>query len=138
MAQGLDGFLYDVSADGKTSNYHFWDPDDATNVADVSVSASDLGDNTDARSSAEFAYAKVVKQLTDARSKRLAGAEANRVAAVNEEAKRVRDAQTDFLNNAQEQEIKPVGTEKRDDGVTQNVYNANPPSDNTGKDDKKK
>lgn len=123
MALGLDGFLYEVTVDGKASNYHFWDPEDATNVADTTVSNSDSNGATDERSNAEAAYAQVSKALVEKRTARQAKAEADVVTARKAEEARVASVQSDFLQNSKEQEMPAAGTEKREDGTTQTVYN---------------
>lgn len=129
MALGLDGFLYDFVVDGKTTNFHFWDPEDATNTADVSISDKEVDGSSGSRETAEYAYAQVVKGLSEKRDARLAKGAADFQAKKQADEAQVRETATDFLNNGKDPEVKAVGTEKRADGVTQNVYNATNPED---------
>lgn len=135
MALGLDNFLYEVKIDGKTANFHFWDPEDSTNTADVSVSDKEVPDaNAEARETAEYAFSLVSKQLNDKRIERRKAADTARLSEQQDADKAAKAATAQHLSEASDNKTAPLGTEKREDGTVQNVYS----STITTKDDKKK
>ena len=139
QTQGVDGFLYTVQIDGKTANYHFWDQNDIKNSQDVSVSDKEFPEgvtNPDTREAVDYAYSIVSEKLTLVQSDKVK-ADVVRAAELKQDA----DAQTrlsaqEFHTNAVDATVRPVATEKRADGVTQNVYNTAPTAVDTT--DKKK
>jgi hypothetical protein len=140
MAQGLDNFLYDLAIDGGTANFKFWDPNDPTNTAEVSVSPKEFPEGVTAAASrevADYAYSLVSKQLNDKRAdkaKAEAQTQLDAQAAADKEAKAATAA---HLSEAQDNSTAPLGTEKREDGVTQNVFSSTVDS-SASKDNKKK
>jgi hypothetical protein len=131
MAQyGLGNFVYELEISNDTANFSFHDPNDVTNTAEVSVSKKDFPEGIvqpDSRQVADLAYAqcsKVLNDKRDARLKKEASAEFN--TRTDEEA-RSREAQADFLNNAQDASVQPAKTE--DDGTK--VYNTAEASDSS-------
>lgn len=124
MALGLDNFLYDLTIDGKTANFHFWDPDDSTNVADISVSDKEYNGNPEGREAAEYAYSLVNKQLNDKRIERLKAADVALLSEQQDSVKADKAAVAEHLSAAQDNVTSPLGTEKREDGVVQNVYSS--------------
>lgn len=136
MALGLDNFLYDLTIDGKTANFHFWDPEDSTNIADVSVSDKEFNGNAEGREAAEYAYALVSEQLNDKRIERRKAADAALLSEQQDAAKADKVAVADHLKIAQDNVTSPLTTEKREDGTVQNVFSST--LDSTEKSDNKK
>lgn len=135
---GVDGFLYDMTVDGKTANFKFTDPEDVNNTTEVSVSEKEM-ENTKAssREVQDYAYSLVSKELTDKRAARQAKAEADRVAAQNEVDAKTREAQTEVLQNSNDNTVAVDHV----DADGNNVYNAHYESDddkNRKQSDKKK
>lgn len=124
MAEGLDNFLHEVKVDGKTSNYHFWDPEDSTNTADVSVSDKEYDGNPGTREAEEYAYSLVSKQLNDKRIERHKAVETELVKKDQDAVKADKAAVAQHLSEAQNNTTAPLTTEKRDDGTVQNVYSS--------------
>lgn len=134
MAQhGLGNFVYELTVKDGTATFHFVDPDDSNNTADVSVNAKDFpeGAPADSRQVADHAYAQCAKVLNDKRDARLKKEAAKELDDRLSEEARSREAADDFLANSQHVAVEPAKVE--DDGT--NVYNTDSKS---GGADKKK
>lgn len=123
MAQyGLDNFLYDLEVKDGNASFHFVDPNDASNTADVTISQKDFPEGApgaDDRRVADLAYSQVSKKLNDARDGRVAKDEADAAASKAEEDKRSREAAQDFFDKSQDVAVAPAKVDK--DGTS--VYN---------------
>ena len=142
QTQGIDGFLYTVNIDGKTANYHFWDQNDIKNSQDVSISDKEFPEgvtNPDTREAVDYAYSIVSEKLTLVQSDKVK-ADAVRAAELKQDADtQARLSAQEFHANAVDGTVRPNATEKRADGVTQNVYNtASADTASTESTDKKK
>lgn len=136
---GVDNFIGEVTVDGSVANFRFTDPDDVKNVAEVSVSEKEFPQgvvSADSREVSDYAYSLVAKQLNAVRSDRIKAAETRLVVEAQEADKAAKELQSEHLRTAQDNVTPAAGTEKREDGVVQNVYNTAPPS--TQSNDKKK
>jgi hypothetical protein len=136
---GVDNFLGELSLDGTTANFHFTDPDDTANVADVSISPKEFPEGVvspDSREVSDYAYSLVSKQLNDKRSERLKAANVKLEVEEQDRLKAERAATAEHLSSAEDSKVAAAGEEKREDGVKQTVYNTAAPS--TKQDDKKK
>lgn len=106
MAQyGLGNFLYELEVNDGKSKFHFFDPEDADNTADVEVAKKDFPDginDPDSRQVAELAFSQCSKLLNDARDDRIRRQAANDLSAKHAEDARAREAAADFHNNSQE------------------------------------
>lgn len=137
MAQfGLGNFLYEIEVTDGGAKFHFFDNDDASNTADVTVAAKDFPEGAPAtsRQVADLAFSQCSKVLNDKRSTRLRKEEAEATDARLTEESRVREAGEDFHNNAQDVAVEPVKVE--DDGTK--VYNTGTPDAKSDGSDKKK
>jgi len=134
QAYGLGNFLYEVEFSNGKANFKFWDADDVTNTAEVSVAPADFPEgikDADSRQVAEIAYDQCQRVLNEKRNARIKQEATDAIATkVDEDEKREQIAQ-DYLNSTEEVAVKPATVDK--DGTT--VYNTAKPSD---KDDKKK
>lgn len=127
MAIGLGNFLYNLEVKDGSANFSFYDPDDADNTAETSVSDKDFGDfSADSRQVAEIAFSQVSKTLNDKRDARIKKETAKAVETDMDEKARQREASEDFLNNANDVAVAPAKVE--DDGTR--VYNTGEPADN--------
>lgn len=136
---GVDNFLGELTLDGSTANFHFTDPDDTKNVADVSISPKEFPEGTispDSREVSDYAYSLVSKQMNDARSERLKAAEVKQISEDQDRLKAEKAQVAAHLDAAQDNKTPSVATETRDDGTKQSVYNAAEPT--IKPDDKKK
>lgn len=136
MAQtyGLGNFLYELEIADGNANFKFWDADDASNTAEVSVAQKDFPEgvkDADSRQVADLAFTQCQKVLNDKRDARIKKEVADEVAAKQEEDKRVREEAAYVLANGKDVEVAPALIEK--DGTR--VYNVATPSDS---EDKKK
>lgn len=136
MAQtyGLGNFLYEIDVADGNANFKFWDADDASNTAEVSVAQKDFPEgvkDADSRQVADLAFTQCQKVLNDKRDARIKKEVADEVAAKQEEDKRVREEAAYVLANGKDVEVAPALIEK--DGTR--VYNVATPSDS---EDKKK
>lgn len=123
MAQyGLGNFVYELEVSNGNANFKFYDPEDAANTAEVAVSQKDFPEGItqpDSRQVADIAYAQCSKVLNDKRDARLKKQNTAEFNARQDEDARSREAQADFLNNANDASVQPAKTE--DDGTK--VYN---------------
>lgn len=141
---GLGNFLYDVSyADGHAI-FKFYDPEDTSNTAEVSLGEKDFdGFRPDSRQVADKAYAQAAKGLNKARNDRLAKQAADALTAKQEEEQRVSEASAAFLNNAQDlADTTPTGSavEAQPDQLApahNNAVQDTVPDDSESKSDKK-
>lgn len=134
MAQyGLGNFVYELTVKDGSANFHFVDPGDSNNTADVSVNAKDFpeGAPADSRQVADVAYAQCAKVLNDKRDARLKKEAAKELDDRLSEEARSREAADDFLAKSQDVAVEPSKVE--DDGTK--VYNTDK---NGGSDNKKK
>lgn len=135
QAYGLGNFLYELEIADGNANFKFWDADDASNTAEVSVAQKDFPEgvkDADSRQVADLAFTQCQKVLNDKRDARIKKEVADEVTAKQEEDKRVREEAAYVLANGKDVEVAPALIEK--DGTR--VYNVSTPSDN--EDDKKK
>lgn len=106
MAQyGLGNFLYELTVDDGKSKFHFFDPEDADNTADVEVAKKDFPDgisDPDSRQVAELAFSQCSKLLNDSRDDRIRRTAASELSAKHAADARAREAAADFNNNSQE------------------------------------
>lgn len=133
MAQhGLGNFVYELTVKDGVANFHFVDPDDSNNTADVSVNAKDFpeGAPADSRQVADHAYAQCAKVLNDKRDARIKKEAAKELDDRLSEEARSREAADDFLANSQHVAVEPAKEES--DGTK--VYNT---ADKGGEDKKK-
>lgn len=125
---GLGNYQYDLTVESGNAKFKFWDSEDSSNTAEVSVSQGDFPDGVtqaDSRQVADLAYAKCEKSLNETRDKRLQKQHADADAKSIAEDKRAREATNSFLANASENSPKPDKVEKDKDGnVISNVYSA--------------
>lgn len=135
MAFGLGNFLYEVSFDGKTANFNFWDPEDTSNTAQVSVPQKDIpaGQSADSRDVAEHAYNQVSKDLNGKRDSRLIKEREETVTTQQTAEARARAETEDYLKSAQENVTEPAAIETDENGNEIRIYNAAPPSDKKAK-----
>lgn len=138
MAQtyGLGNFLYTIDVADGNANFKFWDQDDASNTAEVSVSQADFPEgiqDADSRQVADIAYDQCQRVLNEKRDARLKKEAADALSEKTKEDARVRQISQDHLNSAKDVEVAPAQIEK--DGTR--VYNTAKPDDNAG-DTKKK
>lgn len=126
MAQyGLGNFLYELEVSGGAANFSFFDQEDATNHAEVSVPAKDFPEgiaDATSRQVADYAFSLCAKDLNDKRDKRIRKQASDALAAKQDEDARAREAAADFLNNANDVVVEPHKVE--DDGTK--VYNTAP------------
>lgn len=128
---GLGNFVYELNVKDGAANFHFVDPHDSNNTADVSVSAKDFpeGAPADSRQVADLAFAQCAKVLNDKRDARIRKeADAERADKLKEDA-RAREAAEDFLANSNDVAVEPAKVE--DDGTK--VYNTADKSDSSDK-----
>ncbi len=133
---GLGNFEYDLTVEGNNAKFKFFDPEDVTNTADVSLGEKDFPEGItapDSRQVADVAYAQCQKVLNDKRDARIAKNEKEDLADRQAEEQRTREAAADFLNNAQDGAVAPAKVES--DGTK--VYNTAGPSEAAPKDAKK-
>ena len=136
QAYGLGNFLYEVDIADGNANFKFWDADDASNTAEVSVAQKDFPEgvkDADSRQVADLAFTQCQKVLNDKRDARIKKEVADEVTAKQEEDKRVREEAAYVLANGKDVEVAPAQIEK--DGTR--VYNTASPDENAG-DTKKK
>jgi hypothetical protein len=65
---GIGGYQYDLNVENKTANFKFWDPEDTSNTAEVSIPEKDFPDTAvgaDERSVADLAYSMCSKSLNE-------------------------------------------------------------------------
>jgi len=101
---GLGNFVYEINFDGKNANFKFRDPDDVSNVAEVTVSEKEFPENAkaDSRQVADYAYTQVAKTLNDKRDERLKKEAAKEVEERQEADARLRETANDFFDKSQE------------------------------------
>lgn len=133
MAQqyGLGNFLYEIDiADGK-ANFKFWDAEDPSNTADVSVAQADFPDNApaDSRQVADLAFDQCQKVLNEKRDARIKKETTDALTAKQKEDARVREEANEILANGQGVEVAPAHVER--DGTK--VYNTATPEDQDNK-----
>jgi hypothetical protein len=132
QAYGLGNFLYEIDIADGSANFKFWDADDASNTAEVSVAQKDFPEgvkDADSRQVADLAFSQCQKVLNDKRDARMKKEAADEITAKQEEDKRVREEAADVLANGQDVAVAPAHIEK--DGTK--VYNTAEPSDDTKK-----
>jgi len=99
---GIAGYLYELEiVDGK-AYFHFVDPEDASNTADVTIAPEDFPKGTvdaDSRPVADMAYLQVAKQLNDKRDERLKAAAAASFAADQSAKAQARDAAQEYMSS---------------------------------------
>jgi hypothetical protein len=130
MAQtyGLGNFLYTLDVADGNANFKFWDTDDASNTAEVSVAQKDFPEgikDADSRQVADLAFEQCQKVLNDKRDARLKKETTDALAEKQKEDARVREEAADVLANGQDVAVAPAHIEK--DGTK--VYNTAPPED---------
>jgi hypothetical protein len=126
---GVDNFLGEVSFDGSVANFHFTDPDDVKNVQDVSVSAKEFPEgvvSADSREVSDYAYSLVAEKMNAVRSERIKAAEVKLVTDEQDHKKVEASISAQHLATAQDNKTPSSGTETREDGVRQTVYNVGP------------
>lgn len=134
MAQqyGLGNFLYEIDiADGK-ANFKFWDREDPSNTAEVSIAKADFPEgitDADSRQVADLAFDQCQRVLNDKRDAREKKEASEQLEAQKAEEKRARQEAQDFLSSTEDGAVAPDHVEK--DGTT--VYNTAKPSDNNKK-----
>jgi len=120
---GLGNFMYDVTVDGKGASFKFYDAQDATNTAEVSISADEIKElgkvDADGREVSELAYARVSKELNDKRDKRVREEQIKELDDRQAEDARAREAAVDFAENSNDVAVQPAREEE--DGTR--VYN---------------
>lgn len=102
---GLGNFKYDITVNGTSANFKFFDPEDVTNTAEVSLHEKDFPEGItepDTREVAEVALAQCQKLLNDKRDARIKKEREAELDEQSEETKRSREAANDFLANTQE------------------------------------
>jgi hypothetical protein len=111
---GLGNYLYELNVDNGSANFHFYDPEDAENTADVSVPQSDFnGAKATDRTIADLAFAQCQKVMNDKRDARQAREQIDALKAKQTEDRRQRDAETDFINNSRElADTTPTGSQR--------------------------
>jgi hypothetical protein len=105
MAQfGLGNFLYELDVTDGSANFRFIDPDDASNVAEVSVPQSEFpeGQKATSRDVADLAYAQCAKVLNDKRDARLQKEAVDDLKEKQAEDRRQREEAADFFNHSQD------------------------------------
>lgn len=108
---GLGNYKYDFSADAGTAKFHWYDPEDATNTADCSVSAKDFPEETsdpESRQVADIAYGLVAKQLNDKRDARIKREAAEQLEKQVSDDAAAREAAKDFFDNSKDQSATSV------------------------------
>lgn len=132
QAYGLGNFLYEIEvADGK-ANFKFWDADDASNTAEVSVSQADFPEgikDADSRQVAEIAFDQCQRVLNEKRNARIKKESTDAIKKSVDEAEARDQASQDYLSSTEEVAVKPAHVEK--DGTK--VYNTAKPSDDNKK-----
>lgn len=101
---GLGNYKYDLTVDGG-SKFHWYDPEDASNTADVTIAQKDYPEGVtdgDARQIADIAYALVAKQLDDKRDARVKREAADQLNKQLDDEATKREATADFLSNSTE------------------------------------
>jgi hypothetical protein len=129
---GVDNFIGEVSVDGSVANYKFSDPDDLKNVMEVSVSEKEFPagvKSADSREVSDYAYSLVAEKMNAVRSDRIRAQETKLLSDNLEADKEAKAVSSHHLETAQDSQVKPAGTEKREDGATQTVYNVQPATD---------
>jgi hypothetical protein len=137
---GVDNFIGELSIDGSTANFHFTDPDDVHNVADVNISPKEFPEGVvspDSREVSDYAYSLVAEKMNAARSERLKAAELQRVSEAQDAETVAKAVTAQHFKDAQDNTVAPAGTETRADGVKQTVYNTAEPTDNAASSKKK-
>jgi hypothetical protein len=123
---GVDNFNGELSLDGSTANFKFTDPDDTSNVAEVSISPKEFPEGVispDSREVSDYAYSLVSKQLNDRRSERLKAANIRLETAEQDRLKAEKAATAAHFSDTSDSEVASAGTETRKDGTKQTVYN---------------
>lgn len=139
LQYGLGNFLYELEVSNGNANFKFWDTDDASNTAEVSVAQKDFPEgikDADSRQVADLAFSQCQQVLNDKRDARVKKELADDVANKQKEDKRVRDEAADVLANGQDPSVAPAEVQKDKDGNEVKVYNTARPDEST--DNKKK
>lgn len=134
MAQiyGLGNFLYEIEVTDGKANFKFWDQEDASNTAEVSVAKADFPEgivDADSRQVAEIAFDQCQRVLNEKRDARHKKEAADSLADKTKEEARVRQVSQDYLNSTEDTVVKPHHVER--DGTK--VYNTETPSDDDNK-----
>ena len=119
---GLGNFMYEMTVEGQSAKFNFYDPEDVSNSAEASVSQKEMPEKkvgVDGREVSEIAYGKVAKQLNDKRAKRLADEQTKELEDRLERDAKAVEASTQFYADSEEGSVKPAKEEK--DGTR--VYN---------------
>lgn len=120
---GINGYMADIKVEDGAVKYHFYDPEDVNNTADVSLTDKDLPQGpVISNETSEVAFSKVSKQLNDKRDARIAKQEIDSLNAQQNADAKQRAQEQEFLENAQHNTTPPVKVEK--DGT--NVYTGGP------------
>ncbi len=128
---GVDNFIGEVTVDGSVANFKFTDPDDVKNVMEVSVSEKEFPGGVvtaDSRDVADYAYSLVAEKMNAVRSERIKATETQLVSENQERDKAAKIATAHHLKEARDTAVVPAGTETREDGVKQTVYNVATPA----------
>lgn len=103
---GIGGYVYNEPTvkDGSVS-FHFYDPEDASNTADTTVSSKDFpeGATADSRQVVDIAFDTVSKGLNDKRDARIKREAAEQLDKQLADQAVAREATADFLSNSKEQ-----------------------------------
>jgi hypothetical protein len=100
---GLGNFQYDIKVEDGNANFNFFDPEDASNTASVSVPQKEFPEGVtqaDTREVADLAYAQCQKVLNDKRDARIQKSEEDALAKKQEEDAAAREAAADFHANS--------------------------------------
>lgn len=100
---GLGNFQYDITVEDGNANFKFFDPQDASNTASVSVPQKEFPDGikqADTREVADLAYAQCQKVLNDKRDARIKKEEEDALAKKQDEDASAREAAADFHANS--------------------------------------
>jgi hypothetical protein len=131
MAQyGLGNFTYTLEVKDGSATFHFLDPEDANNTADVTINQKDFpaeAPGADDRRVADIAYGLISEEMNATRDARVAKEKKDDIAATQQREKNERAAAQDFFDNSQDVATAPAKVEK--DGTT--VYNVADPKDNS-------
>lgn len=138
MAQtyGLGNFLYTIDVADGNANFKFWDQEDASNTAEVSVSQKDFPagiTDADSRQVADLAFDQCQKVLNEKRDARVKKQATDELAEKQKEDARVREVSAEILANGQDPAVAPAEIQKDKDGNEVRVYNTATPSDDNNK-----
>lgn len=138
---GLGNYLYEIVVNNGSANFHFFDPEDAENTADVSVPQGDFPGSSKAtdRDVADLAFAQCQKIMNDKRDARIAHEQVEALKAKQAEDRHLRDTEADFVNNSRElADTSPTGAQAEAQPEKKAPAHTNQSQDNVADDSKKK